>query len=551
MLSNADNFKSLFPEVAQTWDLERLYADFEQINGKPLKPFEKACLRGLLCRYRPGQIAFRFNWTSGALRVELNKGLYRYLEALTDRPLNTLKWDHVGDWLEEKGYKKVEQRNSNQAVSANIIWGEAPEVSSFFGRDEEISDLKQWIVGDRCRQVCIYGIGGIGKTQLAVKLAEQIQTDFDYLIWRSLRYVQPLGLLLADLKQFLPHGTNSDHISNFMEVLGKHRCLIILDDYETILQDGELAGVYRQGCEEYAKLLQRLGAERHQSCLLLISREQPKEIAIMQGETLPVRAYKLRGLKKAGAIALLKTRGFSGAEPGMEQLIQQYRGNPSALKIVGTTIYELFNDNIAEFLKQTALVLGDMLQSLLYGQFERLSNLEKDVLYWLALKRRPTSLFDLKADMQLQTSSSELIDALESLRSRSLIEKVTEAQEILFMLEPVMLKYVNKKFVEEVGKEVEAIVLSQSLSRIRLLESHALVEDLAPEPIRAVQIRLTLKPIKDILGKALHDAEINEDRLNEAIFPKQEQSNAQVKMSKMSKQLGFAESNITLLGIWY
>jgi len=213
------------------------------------------------------------------------------------------------------------------------------------------------------------------------------------------------------------------------------------------------------------------------------------------------------------------------------------------LKIISTTIHELFNGNVAEFLKQTALVLGDMLQSLLYEQFERLSDLEKDVLYWLALKRRPTTLADLRADMSWQASGSKLLDALESLRSRSLIEKITEGAEILFMLEPVMLKYVNRQFVEEVSREVEAIVVSQSLAPARLLKSHALVEDLAPESVRAVQIRLTLKPIKDSLGQSLYRSQLNEDLLNESLFHKQALGS-----HPQTKQL---ESNITLLGIWY
>jgi transcriptional regulator with XRE-family HTH domain len=62
-------------------------------------------------------------------------------------------------------------------------WGEAPEVSRFYGRDDELASLRQWMIQDQCRLIGILGIGGIGKTALAVKLAEQMQEHFTYVIW--------------------------------------------------------------------------------------------------------------------------------------------------------------------------------------------------------------------------------------------------------------------------------------------------------------------------------------------------------------------------------
>jgi len=371
---------------------------------------------------------------------------------------------------------------------------------------------------------------------------ENIQSNFDCLIWRSLRGAQPTAQLISDLLQFLNHSQKTGvSISDLLEILRQKRCLIVLDDFEATLQDGELVGAYRQGCELYAELLQRVGAERHQSSLILIGREQPKEISMNQGEDQPIRYYKVNGLQRQGAFELLRARGFTGSENGLEALVQQYRGNPSALRIVAGTIQELFNGNVSEFLKQTALALGDVLRTLLYQQFERLSKLEKDVLYWLAIKHRPVSLATLRSQMNLQASGSELIDALESLRWRSLIEKITEQDEVMFLLEPVVLKYVNRKFVDEVSKEITAIALQQNLKALNLLQSHVLVEDLAPDSIRAMQIRLILKPIKDKLNKAINQNNIELESLRESLASHQP--------SPPPEGTNYTEVNLALIGL--
>jgi len=554
MLSDNEHIEGLFPEAAQNWDLNRLYADLQAASGKEIKPFEKACLRGLLCRYRPGQLAFKLAWTSGALRVELNKGLYRSLEAIADQPINTLRWEKVPEWLEAKGYKTQRQTlhdpiaNTPMNPQASLAdWGEAPNIQTFYGRTEDLAKLEQWLVRDRCHLLAICGMGGIGKTALAVKLVENIQSQFDYLIWRSLRGAQPTAQLIADLLQFLNHSQQTGFsISDLLEVLRQKRCLIVLDDFEATLQDGELVGAYRQGCELYAELLQRVGAERHQSSLILIGREQPKEISMHQGEDQPIRYYKVNGLQRQGAFELLRARGFKGSENGLDALIQQYRGNPSALRIVAGTIQELFNGNVSEFLKQTALALGDVLRTLLYQQFERLSKLEKDVLYWLAIKHRPVSLSTLRSEMNLQASGSELIDALESLRWRSLIEKISEQGEVMFLLEPVVLKYVSRQFVEEVSKEITAIAMQQSLKPIKLLHSHVLVEDHAPDSIRAMQIRLVLKPIKDKLQRAIAANNIDLDAFREML-----RDSLATQPSDDPAMIEYTETNLALVGLWF
>ncbi|MBW4676920.1 MAG: hypothetical protein KME52_23770 [Desmonostoc geniculatum HA4340-LM1] len=101
-----------FTQAENDWNLASLYQDLasakQQISGKSkqLTPLEITCLKGLLCGYSPSEIAAAINREVRGLRVDLSRGLYRYIEVLTKRPSNTLKdWREVTDWLAKANYK--------------------------------------------------------------------------------------------------------------------------------------------------------------------------------------------------------------------------------------------------------------------------------------------------------------------------------------------------------------------------------------------------------------------------------------------------------------
>ncbi|NET05397.1 MAG: NB-ARC domain-containing protein [Symploca sp. SIO2B6] len=415
-------------------------------------------------------------------------------------------------------WQEVVDRRTQLDHNTRTDWGDAIDISVFYGRSAELEQLEQWITKEDCRLVALFGMGGIGKTALALKLAEQVKEHFEYLIWRSLRNAPPLQEFISDMIEFLSNGRETDlsesldsGVSRLLGHLREHRCLLLLDDFETVMRGGELAGQYRGGYQGYGKLIQRVGEERHQSCLVLTTREKPTEISSLAGTTLPVRELKLRGLGYEDATKILQTKGFSNLKRGSEELIQLYRGNPSALKIVASTIKEVFNGDIYQFIDQSTLVVNDVLNNLLSEQFQRLSALEVEIIYWLALENYPISIPELKANMQFSgVSSSQLIVALTSLQRRSLLDKksIQEVEEVVFTLQPVVMKYLTNQFIEQVCKEIRTVVKTKSLVKLLLLRSHALLNEQEDDELKAIQIRRILEPVIEKLYVKLKSADL-------------------------------------------
>lgn len=374
-------------------------------------------------------------------------------------------------------------------------WGEAPDVSVFYGRTEELKQLKQAIVEERCRLVALLAQGGIGKTALSVKLVQQIQGEFKYIIWRSLRESPPFEKLLTDLIKFLSNQqeitlpeTVGEQIMRLIHYLRSSRCLVVLDNAESILQSGTRAGCYREGYEEYGELFKRVGELNHESCLILTSREQPKEIRHLAGETLPVRILKLTGLK-AEARDIFTAIGIYGSEQDFAKLISLYQGNTQALKLVSSTIEQTFNGCINHFLENGAIVFGDI-SELLQKQFERLSEVEQSLMYWLAINREQVLPAQLQDDCVPSLSMSNIVEALDSLVCRCLIQPNPTG----FTLQNVVMEYVTDRFVYQVIQELQS-------SEFHLFKTNAIIKASDKDYVRETQIRLILNPILEYLLK--------------------------------------------------
>jgi WD40 repeat protein len=438
------------------------------------------------------QIAGKSTYTIEYLR-EIGSKLWQTLAELLGEPVN------------KRNLRSVLERYQQSAVLAELdrkyFWGEAIDVSIFYGRVQELKTLEKWIVKDRCRLIEILAIGGMGKTALAVKLAQQMPTEFDFVVWRSLRNAPPLADFLAEVIALISHQQEIElvveptvHISRLLHYLQERRCLLILDNVESILLSGS-PRQYLAGYEGYGELFRRVGESVHQSCMLLTSREQVAEVASFAGNNLPVRVLPLGGLSIEEGMAVLDDKGLLLAGQEGEELVDLYDGNPLALKIVSTSILELFDGGVRKFLGQGTAVFNGI-RLLLERQFDRLSMVERQIMFWLAIDREWVTVGDLAADLLPIVPVAQLLESLEFLQGRSLIER----KDGRFTQQPVVMEYAIKLLLGLVRQEI-------CDGSPQLLLCYALMKAQAKDYVRESQIRVIVRPLLAMLESDLGSRE--------------------------------------------
>jgi NB-ARC domain len=340
-----------------------------------------------------------------------------------------------------------------EAHNINIDWGEAPDVSICSGRVKELSTVEEWILKERCRFVTLFGIGGIGKTTLAVSVTQKIKDNFEYVIWRSLRNAPSVEDIIADFIKFLSQQqeiqlaqTLDAKILQLLKYIRASRCLLVLDNAESILHSGD-GSDYQSGYEGYGQLFRCIADTLHCSTLVLTTREIPKSLAFKLEEKLLARCLQLTGLPAEAAKQVMQLKGnLIGSKDEWQLLASYYAGNPFALKIVATTIIDFFEGNLTSFFKfwRRERLIIDEIQDILAKQFNRLTDLEKSLMYWIAINRKPVSISELQTNLG-QKTLWELMVALSALQRCSLINK----DYARYTQQPIVMEFVIQEFVKQ------------------------------------------------------------------------------------------------------
>ncbi len=399
---------------------------------------------------------------------------------------------------------------AREALGPRIDWGEALDMPSFYGREPELATLARWVLEEGCRMVSVLGMGGIGKSALVVSSMQRLAAHFEVVLFRSLRDAPDCSALLESCLQVLspeplvaaPQGLEQ-RLSLLLEELRSSRILLVLDNLEVLLEEGDVLGRLRPGYEGYGRLLRQVAQTAHPSCLLLTSREKPAELRALEGRNSPVRSLRLVGLEATACEQLLAEHEVVGSPQERARLVERYEGNPLALNIVAETITDLFAGAIGPFLAQDTLVFGSI-SDLLDEQFGRLSPLEQTLLYWLAIAREPLTLEELGSLLMARLAPVQVLEAVDGLRRRSLIERGQRPGS--FTLQSVVLEYVSAHLVAQASEEIEQ-------GRLWRLIQYGLSQAQAKDYVRQTQQRLLVAPLLARLESASRGHSDVEERL--------------------------------------
>lgn len=456
-------------------------------TGKHLSSLQETILTGVWSSQKYGEIAETCNCTENHVKKVASE-IWQLFSATLDEDINKSNFkatldrinftNNVSSYLwkdvsigsmnvcTETPHPPNTPQNSPPTQTSNenntqqkLDLRDAPDIKTFYNCTSQLTTLENAIAHQNCRLLTITGMSGTGKSAIARHLIPQIQTHFDRIIWRSLRTSPPLETTLKNLIQFLSNqnppfasyqgevgGGLPENIDTQLEILIEslrtHRCLIILDDVQYILNSGQLAGYYKPGYENYGTLFKTIGDIPHHSCLILNSWEPPLDILTFTDDRSAVCLLQLTGLGEA-ATEILREKGLLDEEKWPE-LINLYQGNPLWLKLVAQTINNLFDGKVAEYLTCQPVFLSDELTLILQQHYQRLSEIEKQAIALLANETEPISRTQLIA--KCQGNQADLFKAIQSLERRGTIDKISCESETVFTMQPAFKQYIVSYF---------------------------------------------------------------------------------------------------------
>lgn len=278
---------------------------------------------------------------------------------------------------------KVDQKTNIFARKSRPLPSSIPSPKGFIGRENYLQELRECYKNGK-RVFVLHGLGGVGKTALAQKFAEEIKSEYDAHISIDLRGAgkNPMSgnnAMLQVVRSFIPEVTPNISVPElenlYVSLLNKYRVLLLLDNAKERIQV-ERFNKSKSSCllvTSRTSFVMTGGKEAHRLERMFDKEARELLFSIAGEERFDGHADELSHLAGYLPMALLPLAGLL-AESEMEtaaELVKKYQDRKARLALAdpnreNLTVfasfdlsYEALSESLRKYWLQTAVFPAD------------------------------------------------------------------------------------------------------------------------------------------------------------------------------------------------
>lgn len=316
----------------------------------PLTPREKDILRLIVAGLSNQEIALQFFLTEGTVKWH-NKNIFEKLDVKSRS--EAIAKTHAIGLLQEPAAPLATVYQSNLP----------PQPTEFVGREDELLALSERLHNPACRLITLTGMGGIGKTRIAIQAAAQCQTVFkDGVFFVPLEALTSADKVTSAIAQScrIPQSGSPNPLPQLLDFLLHKHLLLVLDNFEHLLDaQADLLEILHTAPHIKILLTSRVPLHLHEEWVMPLSGLSFPDLQTLQqlDQFDAVRLFKLCA-KRAG----VKLAQESNAD--IQRICHLTQGMPLAIELAAALLRTFTCKEITQHLSTDTNTLTSPLHNL-------------------------------------------------------------------------------------------------------------------------------------------------------------------------------------------